>query len=276
MQGSVLYNLGFAALVCVACAVVVSSSAVALRERQAVNQMLDMQRNVLVAAGLAAPDEALAPDEIEARFAPIRQVVVDRESGAPADVDPAAFDPRAAAADPATSRAAPPNDAGLQRVADQALVYELRAADGALDLVVLPVHGLGLWGILYGFVALDADLETIRGLTYYEHKETPGLGGEVDNPRWKRLWNGRKAFGPDGAPAIEVIRGLAGPPEDDPFRVDGLAGATMTSRGVTRMLRFWLDEQGFGPYLERLREADGRAPPPDRGRGGPGPTRRDG
>lgn len=268
MQGSVLYNLGFAALVCVACAVVVSSSAVALRERQAINQTLDMQRNVLVAAGLAAPDEALAPEEIEARFAPIRQVVVDRESGAPADVDPAAFDPRAAAADPATSRAAPPNDAGLQRVADQVLVYELRDGGGALDLVVLPVHGLGLWSILYGFVALDADLETIRGLTYYEHKETPGLGGEVDNPRWKRLWNGRKAFGPDGAPAIEVIRGLAGPPADDPFRVDGLAGATMTSRGVTRMLRFWLDEQGFGPYLERLREADGRAAPPDRGRGG--------
>ena len=73
-------------------------------------------------------------------------------------------------------------------MADQTLVYELRDDAGALDLVVLPVHGLGLWSILYGFVALDADLETIRGLTYYEHKETPGLGGEVDNPRWKSLW----------------------------------------------------------------------------------------
>lgn len=253
MQGSVLYNLGFAALICVACAIVVSSSAVSLRERQAINQTLDMQRNVLVAAGLAAPDEALEREEIEARFAPITQVVIDLATGAPTDTDPTTFDPRAAAADPDTSQAAPPNNAGLSRVADQTLVYELREADGELDLVVLPIHGLGLWGILYGFVALDADVETIRGLTYYEHKETPGLGGEVDNPRWKSLWNGRKAFGPDGAPAIEVIRGLAGPPEDDPFRVDGLAGATMTSRGVTNMLRFWLDEQGFGPYLAALR-----------------------
>ena len=253
MQGSVFYNLVFAALVCVACAVVVSSSAVALRERQAVNRTLDMQRNVLVAAGLAAPGEALEAGEIEARFAPIRQVVIDRETGAAADVDPAGFDPRAAAADPGASRAAPPNDAGLQRVADRMLVYELRDEAGALDLVVLPVHGLGLWGILYGFVALDADLETIRGLTYYEHKETPGLGGEVDNPRWKGLWDGRKAFGPGGAPVIEVIKGAAGPPADDPHRVDGLAGATMTSRGVTNMLRFWLAEQGFGPYLEVLR-----------------------
>ena len=257
MQGSVLYNLGFATAICVACAIVVSSSAVSLRERQLVNQALDMQRNVLVAAGLAAPDEALEQDEIEARFAPIRQVVIDVATGTATDVDPATFDPRAAAADPATSRTAPPNNAGLNRVADQALVYELRQADGALDLVVLPVHGLGLWGLLYGFVALDADLETIRGLTYYEHKETPGLGGEVDNPRWKRLWDGRRAFGPDGAPAIEVVRGLAGPPADDPFRVDGLAGATMTSRGVTNMLRFWLDDQGFGPYLDTLR-AHGR------------------
>lgn len=258
MQGSVLYNLGFAALICVACAIVVSSSAVSLRERQAVNQTLDMQRNVLVAAGLAAPDEGLEREEIEARFAPITQVVIDLATGVPTDTDPTTFNARAAAADPDTSQAAPPNNAGLSRVADQTLVYELRDADGELDLVVLPVHGLGLWSILYGFVALDADLETIRGLTYYEHKETPGLGGEVDNPRWKSLWNGRKAFGPDGAPAIEVIRGLAGPPEDDPFRVDGLAGATMTSRGVTNMLRFWLDEQGFGPYLATLR-AGGRS-----------------
>ena len=253
MQGSVLYNLGFATIVCVACAIVVSSAAVTLRERQMINQTLDMQRNVLVAAGLAGPDEALEPDDIDARFAPIRQVVIDRASGADTDADPATFNPRAAAADPSTSQTAPSNNAGLQRVADQALVYELRDDGGELDLVVLPVHGLGLWGILYGFVALDADLQTIRGLTYYEHKETPGLGGEVDNPRWKSLWNGRKAFGPDGAPAIEVIKGLAGTPADDPFRVDGLAGATMTSRGVTNMLRFWLDEQGFGPYLEALR-----------------------
>ena len=253
MQGSVLYNLGFATAICVACAIVVSSSAVSLRERQLVNRALDMQRNVLVAAELAGSDESLAPEEIAARFAPIRQVVIDLASGIATDVEPATFDSRAAAADPGTSRTAPPNNAGLSRVAEQALVYELRDAEGTLDLVVLPIHGLGLWGILYGFVALDADLETIRGLTYYEHKETPGLGGEVDNPRWKSLWNGRKAFGPDGAPAIAVARGLAGPPADDPFRVDGLAGATMTSRGVTNMLRFWLAGEGFGPYLDALR-----------------------
>ena len=122
-------------------------------------------------------------------------------------------------------------------------------------LVILPVSGMGLWSTLYGFVALDADLRTIRGLTFYEHGETPGLGGEVDNPRWKALWPGRRAFGADAEVRIEVIRGRAGPADVDPHRVDGLAGATMTGRGVTNMLRFWLGEHGFRPYLERLREA---------------------
>jgi Na+-transporting NADH:ubiquinone oxidoreductase subunit C len=254
MHASVAYNLAFAAAVCVACAIVVSTSAVALQDLQAANAALEKRRNVLVAAGLAASDERPSPEEIDARFQAITAVVIDVASGEEvAGIDPALFDDRAAAANQDTSRAAADNPAGIARVAHHTVVYELRDAGGALELVILPISGMGLWSTLYGFVAFDADLQTIRGITYYQHGETPGLGGEVDNPRWKSLWNGRKAFGPDGAPAIEVIKGLAGSPADDPFRVDGLAGATMTSRGVTNMLRFWLDEQGFGPYLEALR-----------------------
>ena len=151
---------------------------------------------------------------------------------------------------------APENTAGLTRLPDQVLVYELRDERGALDLVVLPVSGVGLWSTLYGFVALDADLQTVRGLTFYDHGETPGLGGEVDNPRWKALWPGRTVFDGDEV-RIEVIRGRAGPVDEDPYRIDGLAGATITSRGVTNLLRFWLGEQGFGrlsrPAAERGR-----------------------
>jgi Na+-transporting NADH:ubiquinone oxidoreductase subunit C len=120
-------------------------------------------------------------------------------------------------------------------------------------MLVLPIQGLGLWSTLYGFLAIDADGNTIRGITYYQHAETPGLGGEVDNPRWKSLWPGRKIYD-DGEPAIQVIKGAAGPPAQDPYRVDGLSGATLTSNGVTFMLEFWLGPNGFGPYLDRLRE----------------------
>ena len=258
MHASVAYNLMFAAAVCVVCAIVVSTSAVALQDLQAANAALEKRRNVLVAAGLAESDERPPAEEIDARFQAIRAVVIDVATGEEvADIDPDAFDDRAAAADQDTSRAAGDNPARIARVAHHTVVYELRDAGGALELVILPISGMGLWSTLYGFVAFDADLQTIRGITYYEHLETPGLGGEVDNPRWKALWPGRRAFGDDDEVRIEVIRGRAGPAADDPYRVDGLAGATMTSRGVTNMLRFWLGGEGFRPYLERLRAGGG-------------------
>lgn len=258
MQASVAYNLGFAAAVCVVCAIFVSSAAVALQDLQEANETLERRRNVLVAAGLATDDEALTREEVDARFEAVEPVIIDLATGEPVPgVDPTEFDQRQATMDAATSRVAPENNAGLPRIPEQALVYELRDENGDLELVILPISGMGLWSTLYGFVALDADLQTIRGLTYYEHQETPGLGGEVDNPRWKALWPGRMAYDDDLDVRIEVVRGQAGPPEADPYRVDGLAGATMTSRGVTNMMRFWLGEHGFRPYLERLRTVRG-------------------
>lgn len=260
MQGSVGYNLGFATAVCVVCAVAVSSSAVALRARQERNAALDKQRNVLVAAGLAKDGEHLEADEIRRRFEPIEQVAVNLETGAEApDVDATTYDQRKAASDPASSRAVEKNLALVERVPEYAVVYQMHDAQGNLELLILPVEGKGLWSTLYGFLALGPDLNTVKGITFYEHKETPGLGGEVDNPRWKGLWPGRKVYGPGGEPQLEVIRGQAGPPSEDPHKVDGLSGATMTARGVTYLVDFWLGESGFGPYIDNLRQQKGGA-----------------
>ena len=258
MQGSVGYNLAFSAGVCLVCAVVVSTAAVSLADRQDQNAALDKQKNVLLAVGLVTDGERLAADEVAARFAPITQLVVNLSTGAVLDdVDPAGFDQRAAATDPTRSRVAPDNPARVVRLPEAALVYEVRDASDTLEMVVMPVEGLGLWGMLYGFVALEGDLRTIRGLTFYEHKETPGLGGEVDNSRWKALWTGRLAFDETLTPVIAVVKGLAGSVADDPHAVDGLSGATITSRGVTNLVRFWLGPEGFGPYLTRLRSEAG-------------------
>ncbi|MDA1093199.1 MAG: Na(+)-translocating NADH-quinone reductase subunit C [Acidobacteria bacterium] len=260
MQGSVGYNLGFAAVVCFVCAILVSTSAVSLKDRQALNAALDKQKNVLVAAGLADDGESLGAEEVATRFEPIGQVVIDLASGdIAAGVDTDTFDQRAASIDLAQSSAAPDNAASVRRLPNQTLVYEIRDATGRLEMVVLPIEGLGLWGTLYGFVALEGDLQTIRGLTFYEHKETPGLGGEVDNPRWKALWKGRLAFDDALVPAIKVIKGPAGPASDAPYSVDGLSGATITSRGVTNLLHFWLGPDGFGAYLARIRSDQGAA-----------------
>ena len=166
--------------------------------------------------------------------------------------DPAAYDQRRATSDPQLSAAAAPNAAQITRLPRYATVYLVMDA-GVPVKVVLPIQGKGLWSTLYGFLALERDVSTIAGITFYEHGETPGLGGEVDNPRWKARWPGRLAFDQKGEPKIHVIRGAAGAPEQDPYQVDGLSGATITSRGVSNMLTFWLGESGFGPFLTKLR-----------------------
>ena len=127
------------------------------------------------------------------------------------------------------------NPSRVRTVPHHGVVYLIN--DGG---VVIPIEGYGLWGTLYGFLALEADARTVKGITYYTHKETPGLGGEVDNERWKARWPGRLATDEKGLPALRVKKGQAGTAAEDPYQVDGLSGATITSRGVTNMLAFWL------------------------------------
>lgn len=257
MQNRVSYIIMFATAICVVCAVLVSSSAVLLKERQLENQALDKQFNVLLAAGLASPEERLTPEEIQQRFETVRAVVIDLQTGevvedAPIDID--TFSVQKAAASPDLGFVAPANSAGISRLSKYQVVYHVLDDDDSIHMVIIPIKGYGLWSTLYGFLALDSDTTTIRGITYYDHKETPGLGGEVDNPRWKAAWEGRRAYDENWEPAITVIKGQAGPASSAPYQVDGLSGATITSRGVSNMMTFWLGDDGMGPYLRAFRE----------------------
>jgi Na+-transporting NADH:ubiquinone oxidoreductase subunit C len=201
MQFSVRYIILFSLAVCGVCAVFVSSLAVSLAEKQEVNAILDKKKNVLKAAGMLGPDEEIEAATVEERFASFEPVVIDLDTGKKVeDIDPTTFEQQKAKKDPARSEPAPSNNAGISRVPNHALVYEKKADDGSLDMVILPVEGYGLWSTLLGFLAVDSDLDTIRGLAYYDHKETPGLGGEVDNPNWKAAWPGRKVSGKTANP----------------------------------------------------------------------------
>ena len=102
---------------------------------------------------------------------------------------------------------------------------------------------------MYGFIALEEDGNTIQGLTFYKDGETPGLGGEINNPLWLAKWPNRKVYDESGEVEIHVIKGSAPPAQEAPYRVDGLSGATITSNGVTFALQFWLGDNGFGPYI---------------------------
>ncbi len=253
---SAWYSILFATAVCVVCSLLVAASTILLKDRQRANQLLFVQKNVLLeVTGLVKPDEASAEDLGNVFERRIRARLVDLQTGEYVrhpDIDPVSYDQRGARNDPERSRPAPENDAQVKRLPNLAAVYLVMDGDEAAQ-VVIPIEGNGLYGTLYGFLALDRDTTTIRGLAFYENKETPGLGGEVSNPRWKALWPGRKAFDEKWIPRIQVTKGPAGPPDKDPFRVDGLSGATVTSDGVTNMLAFWLGGDGFGPYLTKAR-----------------------
>jgi Na+-transporting NADH:ubiquinone oxidoreductase subunit C len=260
MQFSVRYVLLFSAAVCGVCAIFVSSLAVGLRERQEVNELLFKQRNVLEAAGLLESGEAADGERIGELFKNVESMVIELATGNEVTgIDAGTFDQQAAKRDPETSTVAPKNSASVFRLPNNAQVFKVKDQTGQVSMLILPIEGYGLWSTLYGFIALDADSRTVRGLTYYDHGETPGLGGEVDNPRWKALWSGRKAFDEGWQMKLEVIKGSAGKPAEDPYRVDGLSGATITSRGVTNMLQFWLGPHGFESFLKKFRAQGGAA-----------------
>ncbi len=249
MQYSMKYIFGFAAAVCFVCSVMISTANVGLRERQEANKLLDKQKSVLQAAWLVQPGEKLSRARVEELFANINARVLDLSTGTIRDdIDAAAFDEEKAPTAPA-----PANAAGIREIKQQVKIYEVMQ-DGKTAMFVLPVVGKGLWSTMYGFLAIDADTRTIRGLTYYDQAETPGLGGEVANPRWTGLWPGRLAYDDNWSVAIEVIKGSAGSIEDNPYAVDGLSGATLTSRGVSNTVRFWLGDNGFAPFLKAFRE----------------------
>lgn len=247
-----------ALVVCLVCSVFVAGAAVALKPIQIDNRQLDKQRSILAIAGLG--DAGLSGKQVKALFAErIRMRVVDLQTGRFTDAqDAATFDPLKAAKDPQLSDALPGEQdiASIKRRERFSTVY-LVETDGKLDTLILPVRGYGLWSTLHGFLAVKGDLNTVAGFGFYQHAETPGLGGEVDNPKWKALWPGKTLFDEQGAPAVQIIKGTVDPQSPQAsHQVDGLAGATLTSKGVHNLLQFWLGRSGFGPFIANLRAGE--------------------
>ena len=247
-----------AVFLCLVCSIVVSSMAVALKPIQQLNKELDQKKNILRAAGMLPADQDVSADgrSIEELFAEFTVRAVDLQTGEYVDdVDVVTYDPIRAAKDSSTSVALSPEEdiATLRRRENVSLVY-LKATATGIDKVVMPVRGYGLWGTLYGYLALDGDLNTIAGLGFYQHKETPGLGGEVDNSKWKASWQGVRLFNDMGQPQVKLVkqRSASTNPAAS-YEVDALSGATFTTKGVENMVNYWTGDDGFGAYLKRLR-----------------------
>lgn len=240
-----------AVLLCLVCSIIVSAAAVGLKPLQDANKTEDRKRNILQVVGLIAEGQS-----VEDAFKQVETVIVDLETGAyNSDIDPETYDQRKASDEQGLSLALTKAQdiAGIGSRANAATVYLVRNEDQSVRYIILPVHGYGLWSTLYGFLALEGDGNSVVGLSFYDHAETPGLGGEVDNPNWKALWPGKVAFDQDGNAALGLVKGFIDPAKpESKHQVDSLSGATLTSRGVTNLIQFWLGEDGFGPYLKRI------------------------
>ncbi|NLV25058.1 MAG: Na(+)-translocating NADH-quinone reductase subunit C [Deltaproteobacteria bacterium] len=249
--------------VCLVCSVLVSSAAVSLQGKQERNKQLDRLTNILVVGGLYSRKADIAQVFQEK----IRSIIIDLETGSvlPEEkfdtaLNPDDFDIKKMADSPryGLSIPAPKDIAGIKRRPRYMTVYQV-IRNGALEKIILPVYGKGVWSTMYGFIALNNDLTTVEGFSFYEHGETPGLGGEVDNPAWRRSWVGKKAFDDRGKVAIEVLKGAVDPLSPEAVhQIDGLSGASLTTRGVDKLVRYWLGEHGYGPYLGKLRR-EGKA-----------------
>lgn len=240
-----------------ACSAMVAAAAVGLRPLQEANRSLDQKKNILAAAGILQTDVPIAE-----QFQAIEPRVVDLASGRfvePDQIDPESFDQLGAALseDMGSSLERDVDSAGIRRLEKYSLIYLINEG-GTVSQIVFPVRGKGLWSTMYAYVAVASDLTTVRGVSFYEHGETPGLGGEVENPRWQAGWQDKKLFSPDGQFNFNVAKsGTQGSPEETVYRVDGLSGATLTTQGVDRLMAFWFGEHGFEPFLENIRQQGG-------------------
>lgn len=236
------------------CSVIVASAAVLLKPVQQKNEDEFRQEIILDVAGILDPDA-----DVGDQFAGIEAHMVDLETGKYTDAaDPANFDALAAAGDPELGIAIPADKdiAGIRRRAKYAPVYLVRDGN-RIEQIILPVYGKGLWSTMLGYLSLAGDGTTIKGLRFYSHAETPGLGDQVDKDQWRALWVGKKLFASGDEPRIKVIRGhVAANSPDAPYEVDGMSGATLTGRGVTHLVQYWTGPDGFGPYLKKFRTAE--------------------
>ncbi len=265
-QDSVLKTFVVAGVLCVVCSIFVATAAVALKPYQEANKTLDKRVNILVAAGLVDLSAGY-PDagEVETLFECIRPIVVDMKSGA------VFFDEeslhKAENPSPGSEIAiARENDvARVRHIPQYAFVYVYKDAGTPITTMrdlhsyakryVFPIEGQGLWATMYGFIALEPDLNTISSINFYQQGETAGLGGEIANPAWQRKWVDKVVFaGKASEPTITILK--YGFPNERDDQVDGIAGSTLTCKGVQNTVRFWLGQRGYGPFVNKIKMGD--------------------
>ena len=252
MNETVLKTLGVTLVVCLLCSLFVSFTAVSLRDQQNTNKLNDKRIKILEAANLYDDSKS-----IEEQFRNLEIRFLDFDTGNVfseyKDFDLDNYDQLKSLRFPDQSKPVPADkDIAIIKNRENIGKIYFSKKDNEIDKLILPIRGYGLWGTLYGYIAIENDFNTVVGIEFYEHKETPGLGGEVDNPNWKDIWVGKKIY-KTGDVQLQVIKGAVDQNMDDSiYMVDGLSGATLTSKGVSNMIQYWFSDSGYLKLLENL------------------------
>ena len=233
------YVLFFAAMVTIICSVLLSSAANLLKERQQENIALDKQKNIIASAGFKSePGKDFTRQEILKIYNEnINSAVLDLEGNIVDGKDVTNLDPK---------------------VDTDLLPIYYSQKDGKIASYILPISGKGLWSTIYGYLALEPDAITVKGITFYQHGETPGLGGEIEQEWFKSSFEGKKIRSETGElKSITVVKGKVEEKIDQDqqqYYVDGISGSTLTGNGVTNFLK--QDLLKYEPYFAKLNKEE--------------------
>jgi Na+-transporting NADH:ubiquinone oxidoreductase subunit C len=251
-KDTVVGTMIFTVTLCLLCSFMITGTAGILKERKVAKKRDELQRYVLMAADVNLGQG----NEFREIFAKsVKPLLVNLDTGKiDSEVDVLDFDERMAAINPETSSAPKKDIAKIRTRANEARVFKVLDADGKLASVVVPFYGKGLWSMIYGYVAVKPDFNTIAGVVVYEHGETPGIGDFLTDPNWSSQWKEKQLFDQKGKFALRTVKG--GAKAGDVHGVDAVSGATMTGRGVQRAMEFWFGVEGFQNFFNQLKASE--------------------
>ena len=228
-----LYTLGFTSIVTIILGFFLALAADGLSDLQETNVENDMKKNILVSLGFKPGGETpWTSDEIQKLFQENIEAVVLDASGQRTEKDSKEID---------TEKDVEFLPIYLKKIGDKVGGY------------AIPIAGKGLWSTLFGYFAIEPDGRTVKGITFYKHGETPGLGAEVDKAWFQQNFIGKRFVDEnDQLVGIHVIKGKVESDDQEAYhKVDGISGATITGKGLEFFLK---DDLGkYEPFFKQVR-----------------------
>jgi Na+-transporting NADH:ubiquinone oxidoreductase subunit C len=244
------YIFGFASVVCVACSLAVASTSLVLRDKQDLNKQRDLQSSILTALQLPEDGSKLYGEAIDEVWGQrVEALIVDADGKPVSDRDlDGDGDTDSDDVKFAWQAVKGQEDAdGSQKTAEILEVFRRIDNGGTTGAYAIPMAGVGLWGPVSGYLAIKSNGSDVIGATFFGPKETPGLGAEIMNEPFEKQWQGKQVL-----QAINVVKPGNACPTKPEFCVDGVSGATITSRGVDAMVEVSI-EKHYAKYLARIR-----------------------